>query len=67
MCRPSRSEYHPCASRRIEREYRCSPRALARQEEPDMCAYADPEIVTTIRKQHRDFFATAPAPERPVE
>lgn len=67
--------------------------SLARQEEPDMSAYADPEIVTTIRKHHhaglifsaadpariealiadytqrfyRDFFATAPAPERPVE
>ena len=66
---------------------------LARQEAPDMSAYADPEVVTTIRKDHhagiivsspepqrvesliadytqrfyRDFFATAPAPERPVE
>jgi biotin carboxylase len=67
--------------------------SLARQEEPDMSAYTDPEIKTTIRKRHhagliigspdpqrvealltdysgrfyRDFFATAPAPERPVE
>ncbi len=66
---------------------------LARQETPDMSAYADPEIATTIRKDHhaglivcspapervealladytqrfyRDFFATAPAPERPSE
>ena len=66
---------------------------LARQEAPDMSAYTDPEIVTTIRKDHhagliisspepqrvesligdytqrfyRDFFATAPPPERPVE
>jgi len=67
--------------------------SLARQEEPDMSAYDDPEIVKTIRKHHhagvivsspdpqriealiddytprfyRDFFATAPPPERPVE
>jgi biotin carboxylase len=67
--------------------------SLARQEEPDMSGYTDPEIVTTIRKRHhaglvfsardpqriealiadytqrfyRDFFATAPPPERPVE
>jgi hypothetical protein len=67
--------------------------SLARQEEPDMSPYADPEVVTTIRKHHhagvivrspdparvesliedytqrfyRDFFATAPPPERPVE
>jgi hypothetical protein len=67
--------------------------SLARQEEPDLSAYHDPEIVTTIRKHHhagvivgspdpqriealiadytqrfyRDFFATAPPPERPVE
>jgi biotin carboxylase len=67
--------------------------SLARQEEPDMSAYTDPEIKTTIRKRHhaglivgspdpqrvealladysgrfyRDFFATAPPPERPVE
>jgi biotin carboxylase len=66
---------------------------LARQEWPDMSAYDDPDIVTTIRKPHhagvvfaapdpqrietligayterfyRDFFATAPPPERPVE
>jgi biotin carboxylase len=67
--------------------------SLARQEEPDMSGYADPEIVTRVRKHHhaglivraenperidallvdysrrfyRDFFATAPAPDRPVE
>jgi len=67
--------------------------SLARQEEPEMSAYNDPEVVTTIRKHHhagvivsspdpqriealigdytqrfyRDFFATAPPPERPVE
>jgi biotin carboxylase len=67
--------------------------SLARQEEPDMSPYDDPEVVTTIRKRHhagvivaskdsgrveallddytqrfyRDFFATAPPPERPVE
>jgi biotin carboxylase len=67
--------------------------SLARQEEPDMSPYTDPEVVTTIRKRHhagvivrspdslrvesliedytkrfyRDFFATAPPPERPVE
>jgi hypothetical protein len=67
--------------------------SLARQEEPDLSAYTDPEIVTTIRKPYhagvvfsapdpqrieslitdysqrfyRDFFATAPAPERPVD
>jgi biotin carboxylase len=67
--------------------------SLARQAEPDMSPYADPEVVTTIRKRHhagvivaskdpgrveallddytqrfyRDFFATAPPPERPVE
>jgi biotin carboxylase len=66
---------------------------LARQEAPDMSPYTDPEIVTTIRKDHhaglivrspdplrvetlvalytprfyRDFFATAPPPERPLE
>jgi biotin carboxylase len=66
---------------------------LARQEWPDMSGYADPEVVTMIRKPHhagvifgapdpqriealigdytqrfyRDFFATAPPPERPVE
>ena len=66
---------------------------LARQEQPDMSAYIDPEIATTIRKDfhaglvvhspdpqrvesllagyterfYRDFFATAPPPERPVE
>jgi biotin carboxylase len=67
--------------------------SLARQEEPDLSAYSDPEIVETIRKHHhagvvfsagdpqriealiadytqrfyRDFFATAPPPERPLE
>jgi biotin carboxylase len=67
--------------------------SLARQEEPDMSSYTDPEVVTTIRKRHhagvivrspdprrvdallddysrrfyRDFFATAPPPDRPVE
>ena len=66
---------------------------LARQEIPDMAAYTDAEIATTIRKDfhaglivrsaepervealladysqrfYRDFFATAPPPERPVE
>ena len=66
---------------------------LARQESPDMSGYTDPEIATTIRRDHhagiivrspepqriealladytqrfyRDFFATAPPPERPVE
>jgi biotin carboxylase len=66
---------------------------LARQEQPDLSAYSDPEIQTTIRKEfhaglivrshepqrvealiddytrrfYRDFFATAPPPERPVE
>jgi biotin carboxylase len=66
---------------------------LARQEAPDMSAYADPEIAVTIRKAfhaglivassdaarvdaliadysqrfYRDFFATAPPPERPIE
>ena len=67
--------------------------SLARQEEPDLSAYTDAEVVRTIRKHHhagvivsspdpqriealigdytqrfyRDFFATAPPPERPVE
>jgi biotin carboxylase len=67
--------------------------SLARQEEPDLSAYNDPEVVKTIRKHHhagvivgspdpqriealigdytqrfyRDFFASAPPPERPVE
>jgi hypothetical protein len=66
---------------------------LARQEQPEMSSYIDPEIVTTIRKDfhaglivrsaerqrvesliddytqrfYRDFFATAPPPERPAE
>jgi biotin carboxylase len=67
--------------------------SLARQAEPDMSAYTDPEIRLRIRKHHhaglivaspdaarvdallddyaarfyRDFFATAPPLERPVE
>lgn len=67
--------------------------SLARQEDPDLSAYTDAEIVTRLRKSHhaglilrspdpvridtliadytprfyRDFFATAPPPERPVE
>jgi biotin carboxylase len=67
--------------------------SLARQEEPDMTGYVDPEIRVRIRKHHhaglivaaptperiealiddytqrfyRDFFATAPALDRPVE
>jgi biotin carboxylase len=67
--------------------------SLARQPDPDMSAYVDPEIRVRIRKHHhaglivaaptpgrietliddytqrfyRDFFATAPAPDRPVE
>jgi hypothetical protein len=67
--------------------------SLARQEEPDMSAYTDPEIRTRIRKHHhaglivsspdpdrieqliadytgrfyRDFFATVPPPEHPLE
>jgi hypothetical protein len=67
--------------------------SLARQENPDMSPYVDPEITTRIRKHHhaglivaspdphrvetliadytdrfyRDFFATAPPPERPLE
>jgi hypothetical protein len=66
---------------------------LARQEQPDMSAYTDPEIAKAIRKDfhaglvvrspepqrvesliadytdrfYRDFFATAPPPERPLE
>ncbi len=67
--------------------------SLARQAEPDMSTFTDPEIRVRIRKPHhaglivaspdparidaliadyteryyRDFFATAPPPERPVE
>jgi biotin carboxylase len=67
--------------------------SLARQEQPDLSAYVDEEIVTRLKKSHhaglivrspdparvdaliadytprfyRDFFATAPPPERPVE
>jgi biotin carboxylase len=66
---------------------------LARQPDPDLSGYDDPDIVTRIRKAHhaglivrsadprrvetllddyagrfsRDFLATMPAPERPVE
>jgi biotin carboxylase len=75
------------------REYAGIVLSLARQEEPDMSPYDDPEVVTTIRKHHhagvivaskdpgrveallddytrrfyRDFFATAPPPQRPGE
>ena len=74
-------------------EYAAIVLTLARQESPDMSGYTDPEIATTIRRDHhagiivrspepqriealladytqrfyRDFFATAPPPERPVE
>jgi biotin carboxylase len=67
--------------------------SLARQEDPDLSAYTDAEIVTRLKKSHhaglilrspdpvridtliadytprfyRDFFATAPPPERPAE
>ena len=67
--------------------------SLARQEQPDISAYTDPEIRVRIQKPHhagvivassdarridaliadyterfyRDFFASAPPPERPVE
>jgi len=67
--------------------------SLARQEEPDMSGFTDPEIRVRLNKKHhaglivaspdsdridalvadytarfyRDFFATAPPPERPVE
>jgi biotin carboxylase len=87
---PAGSDYAVPAHRR---DYAGIVLTLARQEWPDMSAYADPEIVTTIRKPHhagvifgaadprriealigdytqrfyRDFFATAPPPERPVE
>jgi biotin carboxylase len=66
---------------------------LARQQEPDLTAFADPEIVRRLKKPyhaglivasqdarrvesllddyakrfHADFFASAPAPERPTE
>jgi biotin carboxylase len=75
------------------REYAAVVLSLARQPEPDMSSYNDPEIRTIIRKHHhagvivasrdadriehllasyaerfyRDFFATAPPPERPLE
>ena len=39
--------------------------SLARQEEPDMSAYTDSEIVTTIRKHHHaGLIVSAPHPER---
>jgi biotin carboxylase len=67
--------------------------SLARQAEPDMSSFTDPEIVVRIKKAHhagliiaspdparidtliadyteryyRDFFATAPPPDRPTE
>lgn len=67
--------------------------SLARQAEPDMSSFTDPEIVVRIKKAHhaglivaspdparidaliadyteryyRDFYATAPPPERPTE
>ncbi len=38
---------------------------LARQEQPDMSAYTDPEIVTTIRKDfHAGLIVSAPEPQR---
>lgn len=75
------------------RDYAAIVLSLARQPEPDMSAYVDPEIRLKIRKHHhagiivgspdprriealiadytdrfyRDFFATAPPLERPVE
>ena len=75
------------------RDYAAVVLSLARQEEPDLSGYTDPEIRTRIRKHHhaglilsspdpervehliadyterfyRDFFATAPPPERPLE
>jgi biotin carboxylase len=75
------------------RDYAAVVLSLARQENPDMSAYIDPEIKTRIRKHHhaglvisspdpervehliseytarfyRDFFATVPPPERPLE
>jgi len=77
----------------VRRDYAAVVLTLARQEEPDMSAFTDPEIVTRIRKRHhaglivrssdsqriehliadytvrfyRDFYATVPPPERPVE
>ena len=39
--------------------------SLARQEAPDMSAYTDSEIVTTIRKHHHaGLIVSAPNPER---
>ena len=38
---------------------------LARQEQPDMSGYADPEIATTIRKDHHaGIIVRSPQPER---
>jgi biotin carboxylase len=39
--------------------------SLARQEQPDMSGYADPEIVTTIRKHHHaGLIVRSPDPQR---
>jgi len=77
----------------IRRDYAGVVLSLARQEEPDMSSFTDPEIKTIIRKHHhagvivaspdparieallanytdrfyKEFFATVPPPERPVE
>jgi len=87
---PEASDYAVPSHRR---DYAGIVLTLARQEWPDMSAYTDPEVVTTIRKPHhagvifgagdpqriealigdytqrfyRDFFASAPPPDRPVE
>jgi hypothetical protein len=75
------------------RDYAAVVLSLARQEEPDLSGYTDPEIRTRIKKHHhaglilsspeagrvehliadyterfyRDFYATVPPPERPLE
>jgi biotin carboxylase len=75
------------------RDYAAVVLSLARQADPDLSGYIDPEIRTRIRKHHhaglilsspdparieqliadytgrfyRDFFATAPPPEHPLE
>ena len=77
----------------MRRDYAAVVLTLARQEEPDMSAFTDPEIATRIHKRHhaglilrssdpqriehliadytdrfyRDFYATVPPPERPIE
>jgi hypothetical protein len=74
------------------RDYAAVVLSLARQEEPDLSGFTDPEIRTRIKKHHhaglilsspepervehliadyterfyRDFYATAPPPERPL-